>query len=96
MLVVIFMDRTQGGPWGLCDPGAVCVAPAPEGCSLGLQKGEAWPGDSQWTGRGQGPRASWGPPRDFLTTSIVSQGHICQIEMPLGGLEGQGHTAGAG
>ena len=42
-----------------------------------VQKGKAWPGDSQWTGRGQGPRASWGTTRSF-TTSIISQGHIRQ------------------
>lgn len=88
--------------WGLCDPGAVL-------CSAQAQKDALWPPevrgmarDSQWTGRGQQPRASWGATGDF-TTSIASQGHICQIcKMPLGGLKDkatqqvQGEGAGVG
>ena len=82
LAMALLGDRHACGHFHGQDPGQTpgasvmpvqsCVAPAPEGCSLGLRKGKAWPGDSQWTGRGQGPQSLWGaggPPGASLQAS---------------------------
>ena len=84
--------------WGLCDAGAVLCSTSsrrmlsgpPEGKGMAMGQPVDWQ-------RARPPVlvGGWGATRGF-TTSIVSQGHILQIEMPLGGLEGQPHAAGAG